>query len=233
MHIRYIAAYALVALCVVATGCRTNRRVPAVSERADGTTASSGAAGVQAGGEMDDVIYDDLAWLVGKWRCVSRKLLEAPHPPVADRRGLERVEAFNVYYPFGYGEPTLRLTRVPNRTIAAEMLVRTDEGDQLPMDPGYPVMIGIDRILIGHPSPFSVLVQYRYAFDETDGSEKLELWSDQVRLLFEKVSDEAGDISKSWIRMMPEQEYWLKLWKHEYQLLKFDRMNSDCVKRGK
>lgn len=172
-----------------------------------------------------EVVYDDLEWLVGKWRCVSNQLHGAASPTWLSKQAPERIEWLNVYYPFEYGQLDLTLKRFPQRAIAAEFVVKTPDGKSLPLDPGYPFHIGIDKIVVGHPAPYAVEFTYEYVFDQETGAERLALRTERVELLLEKVSDDPGDMSDAWVKVVPKDKKLLRFWKHDYQRLKFERMN--------
>jgi hypothetical protein len=147
---------------------------------------------------------DDLMWLVGRWRCVTREWLVNFDPGIGG--GYEdSVDYFNVYFPYADDELTLELTDRPDdRPIAAEFLVRllTDWYDQTfkeylgPMTELGPVSISKDRIQIGDP-----FHRYIFRYYRRDGrwGPILVLESKAMHLEFYKLRAAVGDIKDSFV----------------------------------
>lgn len=233
MNTMYVTSYALITVCI-ASSCRMGSHVGSVCSHPTHGASPVSAPEESARLQNEGVIYDDLSWLVGKWRCVNTRSKEVAAPD-ADRAAaamqrLARLEEFNVYYPFDSISPTLELPRIPSRRIAAEMLYRADDGLLMPIDFPCYIHIGIDSIAFCALNGF--VFRYRYVFNEGDGSERLEMWSDYAMYLFEKVSDHAGEMSASSIYTTPMTQYWLKLGQHRYRQLTFQLMNRRCNRGG-
>ena len=175
---------------------------------------------------------DDLAWLVGRWRCITRKYLSENRKYLADPGSPlgpyteDFLEYFNVYYPYADERLTLLITDNPSdRPIAAEFLVRKVgpaprfEEKLVPMDPQGPVEIAKDRICVG--AGFEIF-SFKYKRVKDVFPPRLVLESKHTRLVMEKLSDDAGDIAKSRV-VAPLREYsseQLSKLKAEYEALK-------------
>lgn len=161
-------------------------------------------------------VEDDLAWLVGRWRCVSRQFLSPA------REGLKHpdlplgwntpdfLEYFNVYLPYADDQPTLLLSADPEeRPIAAEFLVRKVEVTPVfeerlvAMSPRGIVRIGTDRIRVG--TPFDNL-EFKYRLVQGEFSHTLSLETKYTRLVLEKLSSSPGDLLQSHV-IAPIREY--------------------------
>jgi hypothetical protein len=145
---------------------------------------------------------DDLEWLVGRWRCVTREWLTSWEGPLSSA-GEDALDYFNVYFPYADDHLSLQLTDNPfDRPIAAEFLARhirsvspSDPFEErlVPMEPG-PVRISKDLILAGYPFES---VAFRYTRREGRSGPLLVLESRLMRLEFYKLSADLGDIKQS------------------------------------
>jgi hypothetical protein len=173
----------------------------------EGTNSLAAVAPVHPNGATKSatVIQDDLAWLVGRWRCVTRQYLEKQNHPLGSAHE-DFLEYLNVYLPYADDRLTLNLTDNPqDREIAAEFLVKViyDVGEFRerlePMQPGGPVLIGKDRIWYGF-RPFDHF-EFRYSIERRDQWLWLVLTSDHMRLELMKLEHAPlGNMSDSLIR---------------------------------
>lgn len=135
---------------------------------------------------------DDLGWLIGKWRCITKEYLAPPFAPTDSR---DRIEYFNVYLPYADTNLTLILTSNPlDRRIAAELVCMTDYDFDYarfgtPRD-SLPMSIGKEHIGAGYPEPNMerwkyCLVTNFYTANGIPVQLVLENW--RVRIVFEKV----------------------------------------------
>src|SRR5947208_2291768 len=70
------------------------------------------------------IVQDDLMWLVGRWRCISRQYFTKQEQLMA-ATGDSLLDYFNVYLPYADERLTVNVTGNPDdRPIAAEFLVR-------------------------------------------------------------------------------------------------------------
>jgi hypothetical protein len=148
---------------------------------------------------------DDLEWLVGRWRCITREWLIAQDGPLGSACE-DALDYFNVYFPYADDHLTLRLTDNPNdRPIAAEFLARYirsvwakdpfEERLGPMMEPG-PVRISKDHIWVGYP--FGT-VEFRYYRREGRWGPLLVLETKFMRLEFYKLHAAMGDIKRSFV----------------------------------
>ena len=170
---------------------------------------------------------DDLAWLIGRWLCVSRQYLTTRD--LSAGVGDSLLEYFNVYLPYADDRLTLRLTSNPDdRPIAAELLVRHvyDVGgfrEQLvPMFEAGPVRIGKGRIWYG--SPMSEDFNFKYSIEKRDGRVWLILESRAMRFELMKLFSEVADIRQSFVTA-PVKDY-----SHE-RLQELKRQYGELTKR--
>jgi hypothetical protein len=174
-------------------------------EDTNGQSAAPAPATQVAGTNSPGVKQDDLGWLVGRWRCVTRQYLKKENHPLGSAHE-DFLEYFNVYLPYAGDQLTLNLTDNPqDREIAAEFLVKVvyDIGEFRerfePMQPGGPVLIGKDRIWYGF-RPFDHF-EFRYSVERRDLWLWLVLTSDHVRLELMKLEQAPlGKMSDSFIR---------------------------------
>ena len=144
---------------------------------------------------------DDLEWLVGRWRCMTRERLVPWDGPLGSA-GEDALDYFNVYFPYADDHLTLQLTDNPDdRPIAAEFLVRlVVYGSQFeerltPMEWG-PVRISTDQIWVGER--FDTIAFRYYRRKGRDGT-VLILESKFMRLEFYRIPADVGDIKKSFV----------------------------------
>jgi len=151
-------------------------------------------------------ITDDLQWLVGRWRCVTREWLVPWDGPLGTACE-DSLDYFNVYFPFADDRLTLKLTDNPeDRPIAAEFLVRHVRGwlgnefeeELVPMIDSGPVRISKDRIRTGQTFETTEFKYYRR--EGRNSVSLLVLESDFMRLELYKVADDLGDIKKSFVQ---------------------------------
>src|SRR6266567_119980 len=90
------------------------------------------AKGVDNGAHEDRVSFtisnspskDDLIWLQGRWKCVTREYLIKPESPPISSTDAISLDYFNVYFPYVDDVLTLNVTDNPDdRPIAAEFVV--------------------------------------------------------------------------------------------------------------
>jgi len=222
-----VAVVAIVSFTACSTGM-ANRTRHCSWPRVKGVAASeTGRCAKQP-----EVIYDDLGWLVGRWRCISNCVQGIQDSALKDaglrplELSLARVRELNVYYPFDDAwSVTLELKRIPERHIVAELVEQ--DGTLSPLHGYQPVTIGIDTIAFGYFSPFGVRLQYQYLVDEENNRDLLLLWSKSdrlgysVSLVFEKTSD--WPEQKSLSRIVPQE--WLR------EELKFSKRKYETIKR--
>jgi len=148
---------------------------------------------------------DDLEWLVGRWRCMTREWLVPMNGPLGTAAE-DALDYFNVYFPYADDHLTLRLTDNPEaRPIAAEFLARhvwsdprTGLDERLtPMSESGPVRISKDKIVVGS-SPFEAR-EFRYCTRIGRNGPLLILESGFIRLEFYKLDEAPGDIKKSFV----------------------------------
>ncbi len=148
---------------------------------------------------------DDLDWLVGRWRCITREWLIPMDGPLGSACE-DALDYFNVYFPYAEEHLTLQLTDNPDdRPIAAEFLARhvrsvwpSDPFEErlVPMMEPGPARISKDRIWVGYP--FST-VEFHYWRREGRWGPLLVLETKFIRLEFYKLSAAMGDIKKSFV----------------------------------
>jgi hypothetical protein len=166
--------------------------VPPAASELDGTTRESpGHSG-----------FDSLDWLVGKWWCIEKSWLNQ-NERLAGSHDERLLEWFNVYFPYADENICLKLTGNPqDRRIAAEFVIRTDPNDfyakkgLAPMTPHSVVCISTNVIAVG--DRFS---RFELKYKIVNGSKKprLAMESRHMRLVFEKVCDDPGEIRDSWV----------------------------------
>jgi len=149
---------------------------------------------------------DDLQWLVGRWRCITREWLSSWDVGPLGSACEDALDYFNIYFPYADEHLTLQLTDNPeDRPIAAEFLARhirsvfpSDPFEErlVPMTEPGPVRISKDRILVGHPFE---AVEFRYARREGRYEPLLILESKFMRLEFYKLPAALGDIRESYV----------------------------------
>ncbi|PWU09756.1 MAG: hypothetical protein C5B50_26860 [Verrucomicrobia bacterium] len=148
---------------------------------------------------------DDLEWLVGRWRCLTREWLVPMDGPLGN--GAEdALDYFNVYFPYADDHLSIRLTDNPQeRPIAAEFLARHVWSDSrtglderlIPMSEPGPIHISKDKIVVGS-SPFETR-EFRYRTRRGRNGPILILETSFIRLEFWKLDDSPGDIRKSFV----------------------------------
>lgn len=147
---------------------------------------------------------DDLEWLVGRWRCMTREWLIPMDGPLGSACE-DALDYFNVYYPYADENLTLQLTDRPDdRPIAAEFMARhvrswfsePFEERLVPMMEPGPVRISKDRIWVGHPF---CTVEFRYCRREGRYGPLLMLETKSMRLEFYKLHAAIGDIKNSFV----------------------------------
>ena len=147
---------------------------------------------------------DNLEWLVGRWRCMTREWLIPMDGPLGSACE-DALDYFNVYFPYADEDLTLQLTDNPDdRPIAAEFLARhvrswfsePFEERLVPMMEPGPVRISKDRIWVGHPF---CTVEFRYSRREGRWGTLLMLETKSMRLEFYKLPAAIGDIKKSFV----------------------------------
>jgi len=126
------------------------------SPAAGGTDSGRVPSGVTPGAQA--AVRDDLKWLVGRWRCLTRQFRSAPDDhPISDG---DLLEYFNVYLPYADDNLSVKLTGDPmDRQIAAEFLtsytgnnVRGEFTQSLaPPNDFSPVYISTNAIRAGYP----------------------------------------------------------------------------------
>lgn len=180
---------------------------------------------------------DDLEWLVGRWRCITREWLVSHDGPLGSGSE-DALDYFNVYFPYADDHLTLELTDNPDdRPIAAEFLVRAVRawGDEpfndelLPMMDSGPVRISKDRILVG--SPFEG-VEFHYSRGEGRWGPLLVLESKFMRLEFYKLPAPMLDIEKSFVHA-PIKDYTseqIAALKRRYERLRASLSDSTTTK---
>lgn len=177
---------------LLAIGCSSTR--PAETPRDQGSSSP-------AEHKPGSLSSDDLVWLVGKWRTVTNTWVD----PRRKLQGLDEhlLEWFNVYFPYADEDLTLRLTDNPeDRPIAAEFLIRPDpeslyqKAGLVPMVPTSIVRIGRNRIWVG--GMFD-LVEFKYKRVLDVAPPRLMLESKRVKIILEKTTDRAGEITNSWV----------------------------------
>lgn len=174
--------------------------------------------------QNDIILYDDLEWLVGKWRCVAKYPLNTNSSKISKAGELSELI---VYLPYSTSDLTLELHKDPLRTITAELLLSSGE-----LDPGYPFMIGIDTITIGAASAFALELHYSHSFNESKGIEILELSYIDFRFVFEKVSSDPGDISKKRVPGIVPDLITLRRDLYNYQVKKWQLLNRANISGG-
>jgi hypothetical protein len=152
---------------------------------------------------------DDLGWLLGRWRCVSRQYLTKEEAMLAPGETL--LDYFNVYFPYADDRLTLDLTDNPeDRPIAAEFLgmhvweiggFREQRG---PMFEGGLVRISKDRIWYG--SPLSEDFNFKYSTETRYGRRWLILESRAMRFELCKLDAPVGDLRQSCV-VAPIKDY--------------------------
>ncbi len=168
-------------------------------------TASAGEAPHQQqtarGPAPEQSTRDDLRWLVGRWRCVTRQYFSDREKIMAGG-GDSLLEYFNVYFPFADDRLTLDLTGNPDdRQIAAEFIVRHvyELGEfreqSGPMFEGGPVRVGKGSIWYGYP--VSDDFKFKYSREERGGRLWLVLESRAMRFELMKLLAPVGNIRNS------------------------------------
>lgn len=172
------------------------------------TPKESGGVQQNSGGNRD-AKHDDLMWLVGRWRCVTREYLGSHRGPDPGKPlsyvSEDFLEYFDVFLPYVDENLTTELYDAPRyREIAAQLLVRRVtqtppfKEELIPMDPrGELVEICKDRIRVGGPLSNYTL---RYRLIHASYPPRLVLESAFTRITLEKWSDTAGDIHTSYVR---------------------------------
>ena len=155
-------------------------------------------------------VQDDLGWLIGRWKCVTRQYIAARQSPMGGP-GEDALDYFNVYLPYADDHLTLALTDEPNdRPISAEFLVRSVAWPGpfaerlIPMPERGPVRIGRNRILYGN-RPFEDY-EFRYSVEQRGPYTWLKLESKSMRLELFKLPSEIGDVRQSQVAA-PLKEY--------------------------
>jgi hypothetical protein len=178
--------------------------------------ATNSAAAISArpsihGTNSAPIKQDDLEWLVGRWRVVTRRYLKKENHPMGSAWE-DFMEYFNVYFPYADERMTLALTDHPeDRPITAEFVAKVvySIGEfrerPEPMAPGGPVLIGKDRIWYGF-RPFDHK-EFRYSVEKRDLWLWLVLESEHVHLELIKL-DEAplGSVRDSFV-VAPLKDY--------------------------
>jgi hypothetical protein len=189
----------LAIICMAQTSQLHNRTSPSELEDAHSKYAVTN----------DGAKNDDLMWLLGRWRCLTREYLGAhrgqdPGKPLS-YVSEDFLEYFDVFFPYVDENLTTELYPPPRyREIAAQLLVRRVaqappfKEELIPMDPnGNLVEICKDRLRIGGPLSNYAL---RYTRIDTSSPPRLVLESAFTRITLEKLSDTAGDIHSSYVR---------------------------------
>lgn len=154
---------------------------------------------------------DDLGWLVGRWRCMTREWLIPMDGPLGSACE-DALDYFNVYFPYADENLTLQLTDNPeDRPIAAEFLARhirswfskPFQEELVPMMEPGPVRISKDRIWVGDSF---CTVEFRYSHREGRFGPLLMLETKSMRLEFYKLYAAIGDIKKSFV-VAPIRDY--------------------------
>lgn len=133
---------------------------------------------------------DDLSWLAGRWKCITREYLEKPDSPLGDATE-DNLDYFNVYLPYADDHLTLKLTSNPDdRPIAAEFIVRFPEFGRRQfreeitrMQPSGVVRIGSDKIWVGYSTD---KFEFKYARVEGGPPLHMVLESKHTRMVLER-----------------------------------------------
>ena len=181
---------------------------------------------------VQSAALDDLAWLVGKWRCVAKRWFVDPNK-FGGSHSEDRLEYFNVYLPYGDDQLTLKLTDNPDdRLIAAELLVKEEDhppyasGRLVPMYPNGPVWIGKQRIRLGQLWDLFDRYEFKYSLVQGATMPRLKLQSRFMELEFERVSKHPGDLRKAYV-FAPVRDYSdekLRELQHAYERLSSGRI---------
>jgi len=158
-------------------------------------------------GEQSDAQHDDLLWLVGRWRCLTREYIGnrrgrdpgSPLGPLSE----DFLEYLDVFYPYVDTNLTTTLPAYPKyRKICAQLLVRKVshrppfEEALVPMDPqGEYVEICRDRIRIGVAQRYT----FKYRHIKDANPPRLVLESPFTRIVLIKWASTAGDVCESWV----------------------------------
>jgi hypothetical protein len=146
---------------------------------------------------------DDLAWLVGRWKCVGRQYFTEEERRMA-ASGDSLLDYFNVYFPYADDRLTLALTENPDdRPIAAEFVARQVHDvsefreNPRPMFEGGPVRIGRQQIWYG--PRLSSDFDFRYWVEQKGDRLWLILQSKAMRFELVKLFAATGNIRKSFV----------------------------------
>jgi len=133
-------------------------QVPDESRIGQPAAAYGRAASAGSRREAAAARQDDLAWIIGRWRCIAREYLR---PPLQPRSDADLLQYFNVYLPYADDHLTVALTGDPTqRPIAAELLAadlietpsHTFVQKLFPINDSFRICIGTDRIWAGFPN---------------------------------------------------------------------------------
>lgn len=145
----------------------------------------------------DAVRQDDLMWLVGRWRCITRQYIDGSEHSYFSP--LDFIEYFNVYLPYADKNLTLNVTGTPfDRQIAAELLARQalNFNGQLeeilkPVVDGCPIYIGTGKIWTGYPSASGR--EFRFFYNTNTSLPRIVLEGQGTRTVFERLPDFSVD----------------------------------------
>lgn len=129
----------------------------------------------------NNLVYDDLYWLVGSWKCVQSPTNETGLIGNLSDGGGKLI--LNVYKPYFY-EIDLALTPLNSRQISAEFTVLEDNGKRHWLKDSWPIMIGTEQICVGWPNG----PNFKYEYQKRDGNESLLLSIERNTFIFLKVS---------------------------------------------
>lgn len=206
---KFLVIYVYINLAVICftTGCSSSEN-KTMSLRSDNkNNYHDQPEGILFGQISSATTTNDLLWLVGRWRCITREYIKANRRNYADSpmsySSEDFLEFINVYYPYVDEKPILTLDEYPHcRPIAAEFLVRAVQKSPpfterlLPMEPdGGFVAICKNHIVVGLRSKY--IFKYQVVRDVFPPQILLE--SNITRLVLEKWSDDPGNIQSSCI----------------------------------